>query len=564
MSLSRPTPHFHQILHYITPHRRVLSVILGLLALGSAVSLANPWMAGLLTANVTESSPSGLEIKPLLILWMCLLLVQAALSFASQYYIGSTGERITSELRMHLYQQLQALPISYYQQRKPGDTLTLLSTDADIISGFVTDTLVQLLPALLTFVGAFVLMAWLDITIALLVIIFMPIYFLAMKIIGRRMRPLSRAWVDANSDMISVVEENLGLLPVIKAFTRERQEQERFGVANTRLLSLSRKQLKISAMLSPAVGLLGGLGILIMLWVGTAHIENGSLSTGELVSVLLYAALLMSPLRTLADVYGQTQRTLGSAERIAAFLVEHPEPSDEGDLELGDVKGSIEFQNVSFAYPDRPPVLENFFFRIAAGETVAITGQNGAGKSTLANLIIRFADPQAGAIYIDGEDIRNVTLASLRARIGLVAQHVLLLNGTVADNIAYADPLADRETIEKAAIAANAHDFIAALNDGYDTVIGDQGIRLSGGQRQRISLARTLLKDPQILIFDEATAMFDPAGEQSFIEECRDLLSQKTVIFITHRAAPLGLADRVLELKSSAITTSSAWVPDTP
>jgi ABC-type multidrug transport system fused ATPase/permease subunit len=539
---------FTLLLQYITPHRNNLLGILGLLMVVSALSLANPWMAGLLTSSALGDPGAALNIRLLLGLWLLIMALRSLLGFVTSYSIGSIGMRITAEMRSRLYQHLQALPVGYYQQRRPGETLSLLSTDAAIISRFVTDTLVQLLPALFTFAGAFLLMAWLDWSIALLAILFLPAYIIAMKLIGRQLRPLSRAWVDANSHMISVIEENLSMLPAIKAFTREDHEEKRFEAANTQLLTLSRGQLWIQSALSPAIGLLGGLGLLVLLWVGTTHMESGQLTAGQLVTLLLYALLMMSPLRTLANVYGQLQRTRGSAERILEFLQERPEPVDEGSRKIADLKGHIKFEDVSFSYLGRERVLNNFKLDIQAGETIALTGPNGVGKTTIAHLLMRFSNPDAGRILIDGEDTRQATLSSLRAQIGLVAQHVLLLNGTVAENIAYAEPGVRRELIEQAAFAARAHEFISELPDGYDTVIGDQGVRLSGGQRQRLSLARTLLKNPPILILDEATAMFDPEGEKAFIEECHEVLNQKTVILITHRPASLALADRVINL----------------
>jgi ABC-type multidrug transport system fused ATPase/permease subunit len=505
---------FGLLLQYITPHRRVLLVVLGLLLAGSAVSLANPWLAGLLTASVLGQG----ELDPALLLglWLALLAIGSLISFFTSYRIGSTGQQLTCELRNRLYQHMQLLPVGYYQQRRRGDTLTLLSTDAAIISSFVTDTLVQLLPALLTFTGAFLLMAWLDVTIALLSILFLPAYVVTMKLLGRR--------------LLSVVEENLGMLPAIKAFTREQHEQLRFEAANSELLGLSRQQLRVQATLSPAIGFLGGLGLVALLWVGTSHIESGQLEAPQLVSLLLYAMLLVSPLRTLANVYGRIQRTRGSAERIIEFLGEQPEPTDEGKrlLEVG--KGHIRFENVRFAYPGRPEIFRGLSLEIKAGETVALTGPNGAGKTTLAHLLMRFADPDGGLILIDGNDTRDCTLASVRAQ---------------------------------AARSAHAHEFISQLPDGYDTVIGDQGVRLSGGQRQRISLARTLLKNPPILVLDEATAMFDPDGEKAFVDECHDMLQQKTVILITHRPTSLALADRVIEMPYLPPSTSDLNSPET-
>jgi len=541
---------FTALLHYVTPHRHTLLAIVALLLAESAFSLTSPWIAGQLT-GLALGEPAVLfaSIGWALIAWLALMTLRSLLGFVSSYLVGSTGETMAAGLRTRVYQHLQILPLTYYQDRRPGDLLTLLSNDAEIISDFVTSTLVQLLPLIATFLGAFVIMAWLDPVIALLAAVLLPVYYIAMKLIGRRIRPITASWIQSWSAMVSLVQENLGLLPAIKAFTREPLEAERFNTRNAELLTWSKKRILIQSVMSPAISLLAGAGLLLLLWVGFGHRESGQLETSDLVSLLLYAAMLTRPVSGLANVYGKVMLTRGAAERLLEFFAVQAEPIGDNKPPLSAVKGKIEFHDVGFAYPGRPQVLGHFRLTIAAGETIALTGPNGAGKTTLAHLLMRFIEPSHGCILIDGKDISAVSLHSLRDQIGLVAQNTLLLNGTVAENIAYGRHLASIEEMKKAAKAARADQFIDKLPHQYDTVIGDQGVRLSGGQRQRLSLARTLLKDPPILILDEATAMFDPEGEQSFIEECHELLHQRTVILITHRPASLALADRVLRME---------------
>jgi len=290
-----------------------------------------------------------------------------------------------------------------------------------------------------------------------------------------------------------------------------------------------------------------------VLALASGDLAAGKLSPAQLVSFLLYAQLLARPVGSLADLYGQTQGVRGSLSRLQQAMDEPPEPQGGGGVPLHRARGEIEFRGVRFAYEGRGPALDGLDLRIAAGETLGIIGPNGAGKSTIGHLLARLYAPAAGRILIDGIDISTVPLESLRRQIGVVPQHVLLFHASVRENIAYGRPETDPAAIEAAARAARAHDFIVGLPQGYDTVIGDRGVRLSGGQQQRLALARALFKDPPILILDEATAMFDPQGEAEFLGACHDTRGRRTVLLITHRPASLAAADRVVRIEAGRV-----------
>jgi subfamily B ATP-binding cassette protein MsbA len=450
---------------------------------------------------------------------------------------------------VRLYDHLQSLPLAFFQKRRHGDTLALLTHDVYVVSGYAGATLLAVVPMLLVVAGAAIAMLRIDARLALLALLMIPLFYLALKLLGRHLRPLASQMREEDALAVAIAEENLGMLPAIKTFTREEAESGRFGAQVGRASLTADRQLRASVWLGPLLQFVASAAVIGVLWLAASRVAQGGLTAESLVAFLLYGQLTLRPVAGLANVYGQTLTARASLARLLGALDEAPEEADAAGATLPPVRGAIAFENVSFAYPGRPPALESFNLNIAAGETLGLIGPNGAGKSTLVHLLLRLYRPDAGRVTIDGIDIAGVSLASLRAQVGLVPQHVLLFNASVRDNIAYGRPDPTDAEIEAAARAARAHDFIAALPDGYSTLIGDRGVRLSGGQQQRVALARALLKDPPILVMDEATAMFDPEGEADFLAECADILRTRTVILITHRPASLAVADRIHAIK---------------
>ncbi len=540
----------------ITPGTPTLLLISTLMLLTNGMSLLSPWIAGMFTESlIGQPTPGRLSYNQILLFWLVLLLLQAFLSFFSRYYSGKTSENMLAGLRNKLYSHLQSLPMGYYHEHKQGKILALLANDAVIISNFVSQTLVSLIPHLITAFGALVCIAYISPIVALLVSLLVPLFYITTKLLGRRIGPVSREMIQVYGDTFAIAEENLANLPIIKSCTRESHEEERFTASNSRLLALTTEYFRVQAMLSPAIKFLATAIVLFTLWVISDKILAGTITTSEIVRLLLYGLLLTQPVSSLANVYGQIQRTLGAADQILEVLAITGENSVDGK-NITSLKGSIHFEGVTFKYPGRENILNDFHLTVSAGETLAITGKNGAGKTTLAHLLIRFMDPAEGVISIDGHNIQELHLSSLRRQIGLVQQQVLLQNSSIEENISFGLPGADQSDIVHAAKKAHAYDFIQALPSGFQTVIGDRGVKLSGGQKQRLSLARALLIDPAILIFDEATAMFDPEGEKNFIEECREFLRSKTVLLITHRPGSLILADRIVKLENGKAVIS--------
>jgi ATP-binding cassette, subfamily B, bacterial len=487
-----------------------------------------------------------------------LLTLQALLAIGGGYLMAKRSALISSDLRVRVHRHILSLPLEHTQLRKQGELLSYLTSDVWVVSHYLSHSVPAIVPSAVTSIGAVVSMLLIDPRLALMASVAIPLFFVAIKLLGRGLRPLGAQLQAAWAESLAVEEQNLSLIPLIKASASEAREVERHSAALDHVVSLTLRQHWREAAIGPAMIWAAGIGMVAILWLASDRIVVGELGKGELVSFLLYAALLTRPIGAMATLYGQTQHAAAALERVGELLRVPPERQKINAPSLDAPHGGVEFENISFSYPDREPVLNHFSLAVRPKEVIAITGKNGVGKSTLIALLLRLREPTTGRVLVDGKDISEVDLASLRRKIGYVSQQTYLLNASVRDNIAYASPTADDAAIENAARLAQAKTFIDALPHGIHTLIGDHGVRLSGGQRQRIALARALLVDPPILVLDEATSMFDTESELEFLRDCSAALKMRTVLLITHRPASLRLADRVIELEH----TDSAIKPN--
>ncbi|WP_298819948.1 ABC transporter ATP-binding protein [Chloroflexus sp.] len=540
-----------RLLSYLRPYRGWMTAAFIAMVLGAGLGLVMPLAIGQMVNQIT-----GDQILPIAQIVLLLGLVaigQAITGLIQTYSLTFVGERVVTDLRLVAYQQLQRLDLAFFEQSRTGEITSRITNDVTLIQSTVTTSLATLLQGVIQLVGAVVLMLIVSWQLSGLALVLVPALVLIAVFFGRWLRRISTAVQDRLADATSILEETVAGVRVVRSFEREPYEVERFRAAIEATFAVAMKRARVRALFQPAMSLTVWAALIGMLVAGSYLVSIGSLTPGDLVAFLFYAGMVAGSMGAFAGLFGQLQEALGAVTRVFELLDQQPTVFDAPDaVPLPLVQGRVEFREVSFAYqrasdhPSAPIVLRNFSLVIEPGEMVALVGPSGAGKSTIVNLIPRFYDVQAGSVLIDDYDVRRVQLHSLRSQIGIVPQETLLFSGSIRDNIRYGRLDASEAEIEAAARMANAHEFICQLPEGYDTPVGERGVRLSGGQRQRIAIARAILKDPRILILDEATSSLDSESERLVQEALERLMAGRTSIVIAHRLSTVQRANRIV------------------
>lgn len=499
------------------------------------------------------SPPSGMD-KPtmLAVLVLLLLLVNLSrngLSAVRTYLLAKLGQRITFDLRKEVYRHLHYLSLSFYNERETGRIMSNITQDVSRLQDFISDGLQEIIRDIATIVIICIILFSLNPALAAFVLIPTPLLILFTRYFGRRLHDLYHGLWRRWADIHALLADTIPGVRVVKAFAQEKREVSKFENRSWGLLSGEIRVARVRSTFTPIMTFLTSLGTLIIWWMGGNKVLGGTLSLGEFVAFTGYMWQFYGPVESLCRLNHRFQRAATSAERIFEVLDTQSDVAERpGAGAMPRIAGSVEFSGVTFSYEPGKPILKDLNFRVEPGEMIGLAGHSGAGKSTLINLICRFYDIQKGDILVDDRDIRDVSLKSLRAQIGVVLQDPFLFNGSVAENIAYGKPGATLDEIVAAAKAANAHDFILDFPEGYDTPVGERGLRVSGGERQRLSIARAILRNPRILILDEATASVDTETEAQIQDAIARLIEGRTTFAIAHRLSTLKNANRLLIL----------------
>jgi len=531
--------------------------LLGLASLGlsSVTLLGFPYLAGkLLDVAQGKAVPYFASINEVALALIAILFVQGIFSFTRVYTFSVVSERSLADLRKAVYKKIIWLPLSFFDQRRVGELMSRITSDVGTLSEMFSFLLAELFRQLLTLVFGIAIIFYFAPKLTGFMLLTFPLLVILALIFGKYIRTLSKKTQDKLAGANIVVEESLQSISVVKAFTNESFETARYSNALIEVVLVAIRTARFRGLfISFIIFALFG-GIVAVGWYGASLVQSQEITVGELFSFVIYTSFIGGSIAGLGDIYTQLQRSIGASERLLEILQEKDEGEDV-DAPAFKLRGEIEFDNVSFSYPTRKDfvVLNDLNFRIEPGEKVALVGQSGSGKSTIINLLMRFYPVSVGAVEVDGKQVDSYNLTSYRKNIGIVPQEVILFGGTIKENIAYGRPGASFDEIREAARKGNALEFIESFPDKFETVVGERGVKLSGGQRQRIAIARAILKDPSILILDEATSSLDAHSELLVQEALEKLMEGRTSIIIAHRLSTIKKVDRIFVIKEGGI-----------
>ncbi|HCG73938.1 MAG TPA: ABC transporter ATP-binding protein [Nitrospina sp.] len=544
---------YRQLLILLVPYKKALYVGAFCLIIASLTNLAVPlYIKKLVDVVMVEKNMALMNNLTLSIAGLFLL--QLIFSTAHNYLFDLTEKRAITDFRIKLFKHLHTLSLSFFVKRRTGEIVSRMTNDITTIENIVTDLPATLLQQSIRLFGGIIIITYMNWKLTCLILVLAPVLVLFARTFGRKLKKLSTEIQDKLAVSTTVLEENISCIQVVKSFVRSKLENERFGNAVEDSFQSAKKRVIISSFFGPSIGFIAFSTSLILLWYGGREVILGEISPGELIAFILYATIIAGPMGSFARLYARMQEGVGASKRVFEILAMEGEVRDLPDAKpLPRIEGKVELDDVHFHYRDDQKVIQGISFTVEPGQTIALVGPSGAGKSTLVQLLHRFYDPIKGEIRIDGIPLKSAQQSSYWQQIGIVPQETILFGGTIVENIEYAKPGVTKEEVIQAAKAANAHNFIMETPEGYETVVGEKGIRLSAGQRQRIAIARAILKNPRILILDEATSALDNESELLIQEALERLMQGRTSFIIAHRLSTIHNAERIIVMDKGKI-----------
>ncbi|MBI4382674.1 MAG: ABC transporter ATP-binding protein [Nitrospinae bacterium] len=544
---------FAKILKYARPYVKSIAVAFLCLTVASVINLVLPLIVrNMINAVIVLKSAEVLN--KLAIDLAAIILFQAAFSVTQSYILGFVGQRITADFRVEFFSHVQSLSLRFFHDRRVGEIVSRMSSDISVIQNALVTMPVAVLRQTITLVGALAIICYLNWKLTGLILLVLPPLMLFARFFGKRLRRISEKVQDRMAEALVTLEEAVSSIKIVKSYTREPYERKRFEKEIESAFDASVEKVKLGSFFGPFILALTFFVSGALIWYGGHQVMQGATTPGELAAFFLYAIVIAGPIGTFARLYTEAQEALGAVRRVHEILDTQTEVQNPPNpVVLGRAQGAIRFSDVTFGYKKDSPVLKRVNFEIRPGEMVALVGPSGAGKSTAIQLLHRFFDPDSGSVLFDGHDLRALDLRSYLGQIALVPQETLLFGGSVRENILYGKLDATEEELAQAAKSAHAHEFIMELEQGYDTLVGEKGVKLSGGQRQRIAIARALLKDPRVLVLDEATSSLDNRSETLVQEALELLMANRTTLVIAHRLSTIQNADKIIVLDKGQV-----------